>query len=140
MTMTMFKNSDEAHYFMGGIFDDAMADEELGPRFAESGVVLKLNYTEPDAMLLVDMPNREVYKGDEVSKGPDPMVEMWMTADVGHKFWLGEVNMSVALAKGTMRAKGPVPKILKLVPLAKELFPRYRKQLEAASREDLLEV
>lgn len=137
--MTMFKDSDEVHHFIGGIFDDAMADDDLGPRFAESGVILKLNYTDPDASLVVDMPNREVHKGD-LSAAPDPTVEMWMTADVGHKFWLGEVNISVALAKGTMRAKGPVPKILKLVPLAKELFPRYRKQLEAESREDLLEV
>lgn len=138
--MPKFQDSDEAHAYLGGIFDDAMADDELGPRFAEAGVVLKLNYSDPDATLLVDMPNRAVYKGAEVANGPDPQVEMWMTADVGHKFWLGEVNISVALAKGTMRAKGPVPKILKLVPLAKELFPRYRAQLEADDRHDLLDV
>ncbi len=138
--MPKFQDSDEAHAYLGGIFDDAMADDELGPRFAEAGVVLKLNYSDPEATLLVDMPNRTVYKGDEVAQGPDPQVEMWMTADVGHKFWRGEVNISVALAKGTMRAKGPVPKILKLVPLAKELFPRYRAQLEADERADLLDV
>jgi hypothetical protein len=44
----------------------------------------------------------------------------------------------MALAKGEMRAKGPIPKILKLVPLAKSLFPRYREMLEMAGRSDLL--
>jgi hypothetical protein len=29
-----------------------------------------------------------------------------------------------------MRAKGPIPKILKLVPLAKSLFPRYAELCE----------
>lgn len=137
--MSMFKDEQEVYAFLGGIFDDAMADDELGPRFAESGVVLQLNYSDPDSQVLVDMPNRKVFKGD-LGGAPDPAVEMFMKADVGHKFWLGEVNISVALAKGTMRAKGPVPKILKLVPLAKELFPRYRAMIEAEGRHDLLEV
>lgn len=135
--MSTFTEADEVYTYIGGIFEEAMADDDLGPRFADSGVVLKLNYSDPDATILVDMPNREVHTGS-VDDAPDPSVEMWMTADTGHRFWLGDVNISVALAKGTMRAKGPVPKILKLVPLAKEVFPRYRAKLEADSREDLL--
>jgi hypothetical protein len=39
-----------------------------------------------------------------------------------------------------MRAKGPVPKILKLVPLAKGLFPKYREMLEKSGRTDMLEA
>ena len=55
---------------------------------------------------------------------------MTMDADTAHRFWLGKVNVTVALARGQMKAKGPVAKILKLVPLAKPVFPRYRAQLE----------
>lgn len=138
--MPMFASSDEVHAYLGGIFEDALSDEQLGPRFAEAGVVLRLNYTDPEATLVVDMPARQVHTGAQVADAPPPQVEMWMTADVGHRFWLGEVNISVALAKRTIRAKGPVPKILKLVPLAQEVFPRYRAQLEAKSRHDLLDV
>jgi hypothetical protein len=50
------------------------------------------------------------------------------------------VNVTVALAKGEMRAKGPVAKILKLVPLLKPVFPRYRQLLAESGRQDLLEV
>jgi hypothetical protein len=39
-----------------------------------------------------------------------------------------------------MKAKGPVAKILKLVPLTKPIFPRYRQQLEEQGRQDLLEA
>lgn len=133
-----FKDADELYDYVGGIFDDAMADDEVGPKFAASGVVLKLVYTEPAAQLVVDMPNRVVYRGNA---GDDlkPTVQMFMKSAVGHQFWLGNVNISTALAKGQMRAKGPIPKILKLVPLARSLFPNYRKRLEDEGRTDLLD-
>ena len=40
--------------------------------------------------------------------------------------------MTVALARGQIKASGPVAKILKLVPLTKPVYPRYKAQLEAA--------
>ena len=57
-----------------------------------------------------------------------------MEADTAHRFWLGKVNVTVALARGEIKAKGPVAKILKLVPLTKPVFPRYKAQLEAEGR------
>jgi hypothetical protein len=65
---------------------------------------------------------------------------MSMDADTAHRFWLGKVNVTVALARGQMKAKGPVAKILKLVPLVKPVFPRYRQMLVDAGRQDLLEA
>ena len=70
----------------------------------------------------------------------EPEIVMTMEADTAHKFWLGKVNVTVALARGQMKAKGPVAKILKLVPLVKPVFPRYRAMLEEADRKDLLEA
>jgi hypothetical protein len=43
------------------------------------------------------------------------------------------------LANGDIRARGPAAKILQLVPLVKPGFPRYRQQLEASGRVDLLD-
>lgn len=136
--MTYFKDTAEVHQYIGGIFEAAVTDAEIGPKMAESGVVLKLTYADPDAVVVVDMPNQRVFRGetDEVK----PNVAMSMKADVGHKFWLGKVNVPMALAKGEMRAKGPMPKILKLLPLAQALFPKYAESLEAEGRSDLLAV
>jgi putative sterol carrier protein len=63
-----------------------------------------------------------------------------MDADIAHKFWLGKVNPTVALARGQMKAKGPVAKILKMVPLTKPVYPRYEALLESQGRNDLLDV
>jgi hypothetical protein len=77
-----------------------------------------------------------VYEG--AGAGPEPNVELFMTADTGNRFWLGKVILPVALAKGQVRAKGPVAKLLTVLPMAKGMFGPYREQLEAAGRADLL--
>ena len=46
----------------------------------------------------------------QVDFGPtemQPEIVMSMEADTAHKFWLGKVNVTMALAKGQMKAKGP---------------------------------
>ena len=135
--MAVFKDEAEVYQHIGGIFEEALADPVIGQKFADSGVILKVVHTEPDCVFTVDMPSKKVLYGDDARNGPKPVVEMKMAADIGHQFWLGNVNISLALAKGQMRAKGPVPKILKLVPLAKSLFPRYKEALIKAGRADI---
>jgi hypothetical protein len=65
---------------------------------------------------------------------------MRMKADTAHRFWLGQVNVTMAIARGEIKAEGPVAKILRLVPLTKPVFPRYRALLESQGREDLVDV
>ena len=40
------------------------------------------------------------------------------------------VNVTVAIARGEIKPQGPVAKILRLVPLTKPVFPRYKALLE----------
>jgi hypothetical protein len=64
-----------------------------------------------------------------VDLGPseqEPEVVMSMDADIAHRYFLGEVDMTVALARGQIRAEGPVGKILAVLPLVEPLLPRYR--------------
>jgi hypothetical protein len=63
-----------------------------------------------------------------------------MAADVAHRFWLGEVDLTVAVTKGQIKARGPVDKVIELVPLARPVVPRYRRQLIDRGREDLIET
>ena len=70
----------------------------------------------------------------------EPEIVMTMEADTAHRFWLGKVNVTMAMAKGQMKAKGPVAKILKMVPLVKPVFPRYQKMVEESGRPEMLEA
>lgn len=135
--MTYFRDGADVEFFIGGIFNECLTDPGLGPQFAATGTVLKLSFTEPEAAVLVDCANSKVYTGTAVAGAPDCNVEMFMTSDIAHQYWLGQVNVAVALAKGMMRAEGPVPRILQLVPLTKHVFSRYQRMIEDSGRLEL---
>ncbi|MFN6552259.1 SCP2 sterol-binding domain-containing protein [Mycolicibacterium septicum] len=136
--MAVFTDENEVYTYLGGIFQRAMEQDALADKLAISGVILRIHYTDPNAKITVDMPNKVVETGPDSSATPN--VELFMTADTGNRFWLGKVNLTMAMARGTVRAKGPVPKLIKLIPQAKNLFPEYRSMLDAANRQDLIDA
>ena len=138
--MAYFKDADEVYAYIGKLFEQLAEDEELSLKFQKANTIVQYRYRDPESQITVEL----MEGGDgRVDCGPTEMeaeVVMTMDADTAHRFWLGKVNVTVALARGQMKAKGPVAKILKLVPLTKPVFPRYRALLEEDGREDLLEA
>jgi putative sterol carrier protein len=126
--MAYFKDADELYHYLGGIFRQAENDPEVGPSLRNSGVTLRLEYHGPNAILTVEM----LDKGITVHEGEcdiKPDVRMQMSADDANKYWRGEYNVAVNLARGKVKAKGPVTKILKLIPATKPLFPKYKAMM-----------
>jgi putative sterol carrier protein len=140
MKVAVFKNDQEVYDFIGKLFRDLAEDDELGPRFRKADTIVQYQYTNPDSQITVKMKDGQDGQVDFGPSDLDPEIVMSMEADTAHKFWLGNLNVTMALARGQMKAKGPVAKVLKLVPLTKPIFPRYKQMLEAAGREDLLNV
>jgi putative sterol carrier protein len=138
--LAYFKDADEVYRYIGKLFEDLAEDEELAPKFRKANTIVQYQYREPESTITVKLLDGEEGQVDCGATDLEPEVVMSMEADTAHKFWLGKVNVTVALARGQMKAKGPVAKILKLVPLVKPVFPRYRAMLEEADRKDLLEA
>jgi hypothetical protein len=135
-----FKDADEVYRFIGKLFQDLATDDELAPQFRKANTIVQYQYREPESQITVSLRDEDDGRVDLGDTTMEPEVVMTMEADTAHRFWLGKVNVTVALARGQMKAKGPVAKILKLVPLTKPIFPRYRQMLEDAGRRDLLEA
>ena len=138
--MAYFKDDQEVYAYIGKLFEDLSVDPELSPRFRKADTIVQYQYRNPESQITVRMKEAEQPKVDLGPTDMEPEVVMTMEADTAHKFWLGKVNVTVALARGQMKAKGPVAKILKLVPLVKPVFLKYRQQLAASGREDLVDV
>jgi putative sterol carrier protein len=138
--VAVFKDEQEVYQYIGKLFQDLADDEELGPRFRKADTIVRYQYSNPDSQITVKMKDGEEGRVDFGPSDLDPEITMAMEADTAHKFWLGKVNVTMALARGQMKAKGPVAKILKLVPLVKPVFPLYQKMLEEAGRDDLLKA
>jgi putative sterol carrier protein len=138
--MAYFKDAQEVYDTIGKLFLDLAADEDLGPKFRKANAIVQYNHREPDSTITVRLQEDQPADVDFGETEMEPEVVMSMEADTAHRFWLGRVNVTVALARGEIKANGPVAKILKLVPLAKPVFPRYKAQLEAQGRDDLVNV
>ncbi len=138
--MAYFKDADEVYAYIGRLLRELAEDEELSPKFNKANTIVQYRYRDPESQITVKLIEGEDGQVDCGATTLDPEVVMTMDADTAHRFWLGRVNVTVALTRGQIKAKGPVAKILKLVPLVKPVFPRYRSLLEQAGREDLLEA
>jgi putative sterol carrier protein len=138
--LAYFKDADEVYAYIGKLFEELSEDQELAPKFRKANTIVQYQYRDPDSQITVKLLDGEDGQVDCGKTALKPEVVMIMDADTAHRFWLGEVNVTVALARGQMKAKGPVAKILKLVPLVKPVFPRYRRLLTEAGRGDLLEA
>ena len=138
--MAYFRDADEVYKYIGTLFEQLAEDEELAPQFRKANTIVQYQYREPESQITVKLMDGEDGKVDCGETNMEPEVVMNMDADTAHRFWLGKLNVTVALARGQMKAKGPVAKILKLVPLTKPIFPRYRALLEQDGRQDLIEA
>ncbi len=131
-----FKDSAEVRKYIGGIFETAFDDEEIGPKLVGTGLVVAFDFTDPEAVVVIDMGNKSVREG--LAGGPAPMATMSMTADTGNGYWQGKVNLPLAMAKKKIKVEGNVASLLKLAPLGKKLYPSYIERLKNDGRDDLL--
>lgn len=137
--MAYFNDADDVYATLGRFLTAFAADPEAASALRRADTTLQLRLRQPDCTVTLRTPQDEqpaqVDCGDTTLQ---PEVVLQMNADDAHRFWLGRLNIAVALARGDVRARGPSAKILTVVPLVKPALPRYRATLEAAGREDLL--
>jgi hypothetical protein len=138
--MPYFKDAEDVYAHLGRLFEDIIADEELGQRFRRADTVVQIRMRRPDSQVTVKALEEEDLVVDFGVTELRPDVVLAMDADTAHRFWLGKVNVTVALARGQISARGPVAKILKLVPLVEPVRGRYESRLQDAGREDLAKV
>ncbi|WP_328611170.1 SCP2 sterol-binding domain-containing protein [Amycolatopsis sp. NBC_00345] len=140
--MGVFKDEDEVYRYLGKIFQVSLADPELGPKLRKVGSVLKLNQSDPESTIVIDFGEGVVQLGRD---GGAPVTrpidaELEMLADTAHRFWLGKVNVALAMARGQIKTKGKVSAVMKVVPITKPLFGTYENILREAGRADLVDA
>ncbi|MGB9498162.1 MAG: hypothetical protein ACKVE4_00090 [Dissulfuribacterales bacterium] len=103
-------------------------ETKFGPKLKESNMTILFVVDDPDITMFVDE-NGPVF--DDEAKAKVPTVTMKMNGDTVHKFWLKQIFIPKALATRQIKAKGPVGKVLQLLPLLKPgqaLYPEYCKK------------
>ena len=136
--MSYFRDADEVYRVLGGMLEILGEDEDLA--IGRADTVIENRYSDPDAVITVTLRPEEAAVVEYGEGGAEPEIVLSMASDVAHRFWLGEVNVPLALAHGEMTATGPTAKLLTLVPLLQPVFPRYRELLSQQGRADLAEA
>ena len=134
--MAVFKDDQEVYQYIGKLFQDLADDDDLGPRFRKADTIVQYQYSNPDSQITVKMKDGQDGQVDFGPTALDPEIVMVMEADTAHKFWLGKVNVTMALAQGPDEGEGPGGKILKLVPLVKPCS-RATRRCSRRERDDL---
>jgi hypothetical protein len=128
--MATFANAQQVYDTIGLFLDQITKDPELGPKFVAADTSFLVKYTDPECTMLVDA----TIDPPVVTMNPDPATEteitLEMAADDGHQFWLGNLNMALALAKSKVKVNGPISKIMKLLPAMRPAFPKYKAFLD----------
>ena len=119
--MATFENTEKMYDVLGELFRTLLAAPGMAEKMADDNMSIKFNISNPAGELWV-LPSGEVVCGANDGKAT---VEMTLDGDTCHKFWLKQIKMPVALAKGLIKAKGPMPKVLKLLPLLKPAYEAY---------------
>ena len=106
--MAYFSDADEVYGTLGKLFAQIAVDPELAPKFRRANTIVRYQYSNPDSAITVRLQEGGDGDVDFGESEMEPEVTMAMEADTAHLFWLGHVNVTVALARGQIKATGPV--------------------------------
>jgi hypothetical protein len=126
--MAIFKDTNVMQELFGELWTKMIKETEFGPKLKESELSILFMTEDPEMVMYIDI-NGPLF-GEE-AKAKTPVVIMKMSGDTVHKFWLKQINVPKALALRQIKAKGPVGKILQILPLLKPgfaLYPDYCKK------------
>ena len=129
--MSTFNDTNELYAVMDDLWKRIKADEKMSQNLLASKLVVRFKYLDPSGQLTIDGSDGEELKVvfGEYDKKPD--VEMTMKSEVANQFWLGGLNVPMALIDGRIKSRGAVHRALALLPVVKPAFQIYPNVVQA---------
>ncbi|WP_205697144.1 SCP2 sterol-binding domain-containing protein [Conexibacter sp. SYSU D00693] len=128
--MAQFATAEDVHEQLGKLLRSIAADPELSGQAQRLDAVVQLQLTDPEAQLALRAREGQPVAALVGETAGDADVVLELEADVAHALFLGQLELTGALAGGRLRTKGPAAKVLRVFPLAKAAAPRYQQVLD----------
>ncbi len=120
---------------MDAVFSMMDEDPEMGPQLRDADVPQRFEFDDLDLVVNI----RAAGPGEDgclVWNWTDdvdwePKVRMTMSSETANRYFQGKENVAVALARRRIKSGGDMKAALKLIPITKPVYAKYRAHLEA---------
>jgi putative sterol carrier protein len=131
--MAGFRSPEEFREVMDKVFTIMSTHPEMGPKLRDARVPQRFEFPDQDAVVNITFDesgeqNLRWKWSDAVDW--EPKVEMTMDSDVANKYFQGKENVPMALARRRIKSSGDIKAALKLIPITKPVFEKYREMIE----------
>src|SRR3954470_9536648 len=114
--MAHFETDAEVYDQLGGILNNLVYNSARREQLRQADAVVQFAFRQPDATVTLDVRANKTPRVDLGETKLRADVVLAMDADTGRALLTGELSPTVALARGDVRTKGPVSKVLRVVP------------------------
>lgn len=117
--VAIFQSDQQFYAVLNSVFERLAANPANIDTFIHSNLVVRLNFVNPTAEILVDgrQPPLEVFYGPSPGKAN---LEVTMSADLLHAIWIGDESTSQSLFSGRIKTKGNLLRATQLLDLFRE--------------------
>jgi hypothetical protein len=129
-----FRSSDEFRTVIDRVFTMMSEDADMGPKLRNADVPMRYEFTDVDLVANIraaragEEGNLHWEWSDDVDW--EPKVRMSMSSETANRYFQGKENVAVAIARRRIKSGGDVKAALRLIPITKPIYARYRAMLE----------
>ncbi len=128
--MAIFETADQLYACIGGMFMHLREDKQTQQQLRKQKFRVQFTFSAPTATISLSTENGEqAVLFDQRIENPD--VELIMSGDVAHYFWMGDINVMEAITKRQIIPVGSLARIMTLVPLIKSAIRFYPEHYQA---------
>lgn len=133
--MAVFSSSEDMYGVFTPFLQRLASDPDVGPKFSAAGIAFRVIHVDPEGVFLLDATKSppELYVG-RVALERSADVEISMSADDGHSFWLGKLVLPVAVARRKVVVTGGMTRLLGLLPALQPANRLYAQHMETLGR------
>lgn len=119
--MPVFESTEKMYEVLGGLFNLLMSNEDVLTKYLEANITICYEINDPKGQIWLS-PAHGVVCGACDAK---PDIIMTLSGDSCHNFWLKKLSLPVAIATRKIKTKGPINKIMKMLPMLKPAHEAY---------------
>ena len=126
-----FESAKEVREVIDEVFRMMDVDPDMGPKLRDANCPQRFEFDDFDLVVNIraagpdEEGNLHWEWSDDVNW--EPKVKMTMSSETANKYFQGEENVAIAIARRRIKTSGDVKAALSLIPITKPVYDRYSR-------------